>query len=328
MLKKILVFRTDRIGDLIVNCPSIITIKDYFQNSEITLVASDKNIEYAKSLNIFKNIYKFPKKNFFKKIKLINKLNKEKYDFIFIFDGKERSILSTYFIESKLKVALTQSFKFYYKFLKIKFFKDNYKTNLNDIFKEMLSHCNINTEIKHYDFLKTKQDNAFSRKISTTNYVHIHLDEKWFSNLYIKTYTNINPSYNQFTEFLINISKIDNVLITTGINETDLVNELKNRFFEKESNNIFINKKFKNIIYLIYKPSFEDIESLLRNSKILIACHGAITHASNSFKVKKIDILEKSKLSFYNRFTSYLHDYHTAYRSSFDVLIGEISKKL
>ena len=66
MLKKILVFRTDRIGDLIVNCPSIITIKNYFQNSEITLVASDNNIEYAKSLNIFKNIYSFPRKNLLK----------------------------------------------------------------------------------------------------------------------------------------------------------------------------------------------------------------------------------------------------------------------
>ena len=322
MLKKILVFRTDRIGDLIVNCPSIITIKNYFQNSEITLVASDNNIEYAKSLNIFKNIYSFPRKNLLKKIKLINNLNKEKYDYIFVFDGKERSILSTYFIKSKFKVALSQSFKFYYKFLKIKFFKDNYKTNLNELFKEMLLHCNIHTEIKHYDFLKTKEDNSFSSKISTKSYVHIHLDEKWFSDLYIKT------SYKQFTEFLINISKIDNVLITTGVNETSLVNELMNRFFDQEIDNIFINKKFKNIIYLINKPSFEDIESLLRNSKVLITCHGAITHASNSFKVKKIDILEKSKLSFYKRFTSYLHDYHPAYRSSFDILITEINKKL
>ena len=47
-------------------------------------------------------------------------LKKENFDYIFIFDGKERSILSTYFIKSKFKVALTQSFKFYYKFLQFK----------------------------------------------------------------------------------------------------------------------------------------------------------------------------------------------------------------
>ena len=328
MSKKILVFRTDRIGDLIHNCPAIFTIKENFNNSVITLISSEKNSDYAKKLSIFDYIYNFPKSGIIKKIRFIKFLKKENFDYIFIFDGKERSILSTYFIKSKFKVALTQSFKFYYKFLKIKFFKDNYKKNLNEIFKEMLSHCNIDTEIKYYDFLKSKQDNAFSEKVSAKNYVHIHLDEKWFSELYIKTYTNINPSYNQFTEFLINISKKDNVLITTGANENVLVNELMDRFFEKKTDNIFFNKKFKNIIYLIHKPSFEDIESLLRNSKILIACHGAITHASNSFAVIKIDIIEKSKVSFYKRYTTHLHDYYPAYRSSFDILSSEINKKL
>ena len=82
--------------------------------------------------------------------------------------------------------------------------------------------------------------------------------------------------------------------------------------------------KSTNSIYLIYKPSFDDILSLLRNSKVLIACHGAITHASNSFDVKKVDILEKSKIVFYKRFTTYLKDYHPAYRTDFNSLKHEI----
>ena len=94
------------------------------------------------------------------------------------------------------------------------------------------------------------------------------------------------------------------------------------------SDKIFIKRNFNKLIYLIYKPSFDDIESLLRNSKILIACHGAITHAANSFNVKKIDILEKSKISFYKRFTSYLDDYYPAYRSSFNILKNEICQKI
>tara|TARA_B100000029_G_scaffold502851_1_gene578809 strand:+ start:262 stop:1254 length:993 start_codon:yes stop_codon:yes gene_type:complete len=320
MSKKILVFRTDRIGDLIHNCPAIFTIKEYLSNSVITLIASEKNATYAKKLNIFDYIHSFPKSGIIKKIKFIKFLKRENFDYIFIFDGKERSILSTCFIKSKFKVALSQSFKFYYKFLKIKFFKDNYKTNLNELFKDMLLHCNINTEIKHHDFLKNKKDNAFSNKISAKNYIHIHLDEKWFSELYIKKYTDINPTYNQFTDFLINISENDNVLITTGINETALLNDLKNKFFEKKADNIFINKKFKNIIYLVDKPSFEDIESLLRNSKILISCHGAITHASNSFNIKKIDILQEEKKFFYMRYSAYLEDYYPIYRSDFTSL--------
>ena len=67
---------------------------------------------------------------------------------------------------------------------------------------------------------------------------------------------------------------------------------------------------------------------ILRNTKILIACHGAITHASNSFNVKKIDILEKSKENFYKRFSSYLDNYCAIYRNNFDVVKSEIYQKI
>ena len=91
MINKILIFRTDRIGDLIVTCPAIITIKKYFEKCDITLITSSKNYEYAKSLNLFNNVIEFPKKNIINKIKFIYKLNKKKFDYIYIFDG--RSIL-------------------------------------------------------------------------------------------------------------------------------------------------------------------------------------------------------------------------------------------
>ena len=43
MLIKILIFRTDRIGDLIFTCPTIISIKKYFKECDITLISSNKN---------------------------------------------------------------------------------------------------------------------------------------------------------------------------------------------------------------------------------------------------------------------------------------------
>ena len=49
----ILIFRTDRIGDLLLTCPAIITIKKYFPNSKVSIVASEKNFHYAKNLHIF-----------------------------------------------------------------------------------------------------------------------------------------------------------------------------------------------------------------------------------------------------------------------------------
>ena len=43
MNSKILIFRTDRIGDLLVSCPAIATIKDNILDSKITLITSKKN---------------------------------------------------------------------------------------------------------------------------------------------------------------------------------------------------------------------------------------------------------------------------------------------
>ena len=327
-MENILIFRTDRVGDLIYTCPAIFTIKQYFKNSQITLITSDKNYDYAKSLNIFHEVINFPKRNIVRKAKFLINLSKKEFNYIFVLDGKERSILSTSLIKANTKVALCPKVNFYYKLLNIKFIEDNKKKNLNEPFQEALYYCKINTKISNYDFVSKKIDNKFSSNIPIKNYEHIHLDEKWVSSLYIKTYTNICPNYDEFIDFLNILSKKNHILITTGLRDFELINELKNRFFEKKSNNIFFKKNFEKLIYFIHKPTFDDIESLLRNTRILISCHGAITHASNSFNVKKIDILEHVKLSFYKKFTSYLDDYHPIYRSNFVLLRKEISKKI
>jgi len=328
MLKKILIFRTDRIGDLIVNCPAILTIKNYFDNAEITFVGSEKNVNYAKSLNIFHSIYTFPKKNLFKKINLIRLLQKKDFDYIFIFDGKERSIISSLFINSKIKVALSQRMKIYYKFSKIKFFKDQENTSLNDIFNNMMIYCNIKTRIKNYDYISKKKDNNFSKEISVNNYIHVHLDEKWFTNLYIKSYTDINPTYDDFIKFINSISDSENVLITTGIMDSAMIEKLKNNFFKKLDDKLFEKKNNNYSIFFVYKPSFEDIESLLKNSKTLIACHGAITHAASSFNIKIIDIIEKNMQSFYKRFTSHINNYTFVAREDFNSLKKKLYSKL
>ena len=192
----------------------------------------------------------------------------------------------------------------------------------------LLKHSNIKVSISNYDFLKNKVDNNFSSKIPIKDYLHIHLDEKWISNIYIRKYTDINPNFFDFMQFLDEINKKNDILITTGLIDFNLIEDLKNKYFEKLSDKIFFKKNGNKSIYLVYKPLFEDLESLLRNSKTLIACHGSIIHAANSFNVKKIDILEKSKISFYSRFTSHLSDYHTVYRSDFNSVKSEIYKKV
>ena len=150
----ILIFRTDRIGDLILTIPTILTIKKYFSEIDITLIASEKNYKYAENLGIFSQIYQFPKKSTFSKIFFIYKLHKKKFDYIFIFDGKERSILAAFFVKAKLKITLSPRIKSYYKMMRMKFIEDNESTNLNEVFQKMLFNSNINIQISNYDFFE------------------------------------------------------------------------------------------------------------------------------------------------------------------------------
>ena len=323
-MSNILIFRTDRIGDLLVSCPAIVTIKKYIKNSKITLVTSKKNHDYAKKLGIFDEVCKFPEKNFFKKLSFVLNLIKNKYDYVYIFDGKERSIITTCLIKSKYRVGLVAKIKPIYNFFNIKFFRDSNETTLNDIFQNFLSYTGINIKISNFDFLKNKKNNNFSTQVGINNYLHMHLDEKWFSDLYIKKYTDICPDYSEFSNFLDTLNNKEDILITTGLIDFNLIAELKTNYFSKIYNGVFIKKNGNKKVYLVDKPSFEDLESLLRNSKTLIACHGAIVHAANSLNVKKIDILEQSKLLFYRRFTSHMNDYDIIYRSSFNIIKKKI----
>tara|TARA_Y100001958_G_C20693600_1_gene202909 strand:- start:268 stop:501 length:234 start_codon:yes stop_codon:yes gene_type:complete len=76
-MKKYLIFRTDRVGDFLFSLKLIRIIKSNHPQSEITIVASEKNQKY---INTFKEIDKviLLRNNFFSKIKLIFFFKKRK----------------------------------------------------------------------------------------------------------------------------------------------------------------------------------------------------------------------------------------------------------
>ena len=119
-MKKIIAFKSDRLGDLMLFSPCLKIIKDNIKDAHITLVCSEfnyqiaKNYEYVDKFIIFKkNIIKFLLKNF--KYFFLTK-----YKYLFQFDGKNSSYLISYFIKSKIKSTIC-----FVKYKKI--FKINYK---------------------------------------------------------------------------------------------------------------------------------------------------------------------------------------------------------
>ena len=327
MIKNILVFRTDRIGDLLLTCPSIKTIKEHFPESKLSIVTSEKNFLYAKTFSFFDKVYLFPNGGIIKKIKLFKELSKKTFDNIFIFDGKDRSIIISCFLKSQNKVAKIVNKKqaFFCKLFNIKFSYDVFGVDLNNLHQNLIDCSNIDKKIENFDYLTKKKDNNFASKIPLENYIQIHLDEKWFSSTYIKNYNDINPSFEEFGNFIKSLSDNNNVLITTGLLSNNLIDRLEINSTDQITNNIFINNIKENII-LVKKPSFLDLESILRKTKVLITCHGALTHAAASFNIKIIDIVEESREKLVKRYSLYIKNYYIVYRDKFSSIKNRVNQ--
>ena len=62
----------------------------------------------------------------------------------------------------------------------------------------------------------------------------------------------LSDSYDEFVNFIQNIVRNDNLLITTGLINFDLIQKLKEKFLNKKSDKIYYNDFLNNSIYLVF----------------------------------------------------------------------------
>ena len=290
-MKKYLIFRTDRVGDFLFSLKLIRIIKSNHPQSEITIVASEKNQKY---INTFKEIDKviLLKNNFFSKIKLIFFLRKEKYDAIIIHDGKNRSKFISFFLRKKKKAICVTNL---------------INTQL-DIIKKVCDEIDLKFNNSCLDFLNYR--NHSHGNLPFKNYILLHFDEKWSFDDYIKKYKNIEPNEQELITFINNILIKNNYLIITTGKKTPLIlNKIKKSV---DSHKV---KFYEN-------QNLMEIENIVFNCDILISCHGWISHIASAKKIKQIDIIDSSYP--YNKWTSHFRNYNYLNRKSFSILSGEI----
>ena len=112
------------------------------------------------------------------------------------------------------------------------------------------------------------------------------------------------------------LSNKNNVLITTGLVSNNLIERLILESKVKLNSNIYKYNLRENV-FIVNKPTFLDLESLLRKTKTLISCHGALTHVAASLNVKIIDVVEKSSDELVKRYSIYIKNYYKVYRDNF-----------
>ena len=74
------------------------------------------------------------------------------------------------------------------------------------------------------------------------------------------------------------------------------------------------------------KQGFLELEKIIMKSKLLISCHGSVSHIASAMNIKQIDIIDKSYN--YKNWTKHFRNYNYLYRKNFKYLSNEIYKLL
>ena len=292
-MDSVLLFRTDRVGDFLLSLSLIRIIKINYPNSNITVVASEKNQKYVRSFKEVNDVIVL-KNSLLSKISLIFKLREKKYDAVIVHDGKNRSRFVSFFLKYQKKVLCF--------------------TNLIDsqieIIQKTCRELNVPYNIDCLNFMDNREYQK--QYIPFNNYIQLHLDEKWTYDEYIKKYVNIEPSSEELIHFINRIiSKNKNIIITTGKIKTKLLNNIKDK--------IDINR-----VQILENQDLPELENIVFNSSLLITCHGWISHIASAKKIKQIDIIDEKYP--YNKWTSHFRNYNYLYRKEFQALSEEILK--
>ena len=290
-MNKYLIFRTDRIGDFLLSMILIKNIKRNDKKSYIVIVSSEKNYNYIKTFSIIDEVIKL-NSNFFSRVSVINQLRRHKFKLTIIHDGKNRSKFINFFIKKDKSIYINN---------------DDIKSSHFFKIKTIIHSLSFNFDNNDLNIL---QNSNFSNK--KKDFIILHYDEKWSSETYISKYKNIEPSDEQFLDFINKIifKTNYNLVITTGIVTPT---KLK-RMLLKTNNNI----------ELIEDLNFIKLQEIVSQSKLLISCHGAISHVASAYNIKQIDIIDINLKNPYSNWTDHFRNYFPIYRKNFKNLSAEI----
>ena len=294
-MNKYLIFRTDRIGDFLLSMILIKSIKRNDKNSYIIVVSSKKNYDYIKTFNLIDEVIEL-KKGYINRVKLILKLLKHRFNFSIIHDGKKRSKFINFFLKKDNTLKVNND-----DIKKSHFFK----------IKKIINSMDFKFDFKDLDILTNR---SFSNKyINEPKYIIFHYDEKWSNTTYISKYVDIEPTKAQLLNFINNIryKSGHQIIITTGINTPEIIKNI-------------ISEINDHSVKLIEGLNFEQLEKIVSHSKLLISCHGAISHVASAYNIRQIDIIDINTKNPYSNWTDHFRNYSSIYRESFPILSSKI----
>ena len=317
-MKKILIFKNDMLGDFLQLSRCIKEIHENYNDHKITLICSKNNYQIAKNFSFIDKFIILNHKSFI--ITLFSNLKDlllTEYEHVFVFDGKNSSFRTSYFVRGKTKSCLCfvkkknflfinfrlfRPFKFFlYLFYKNYIFCDedysNTKIKYQELYFQLLKNLNLTiTSKKNYFILNNDchdiYSNFFNKYINDT-YIIFHFDEKW------QKYS--DTDFTNSLKIIKHQSQKNKVLLTTGIKPFRFLNELEKIFSSFD----YINKEIKrnntvdlNNVMILKNLPLDLLAHFIANSSKNITSHsGPIINISSAFDVKIVDIIKKSKFN-------------------------------
>ena len=107
--KKILVVKHGSLGDIAFSIFAMASIKQFFNNATIDLLTEEKYINFLSNSNYFSSIFKDNRKGIIDTLKVIFKINQNKYDLIIDLQNSKRTNIYWSFLKLISKVKINGS---------------------------------------------------------------------------------------------------------------------------------------------------------------------------------------------------------------------------
>ena len=256
-------------------------------------------------------------------------INREKYDYLIILDGKRRSVFFSILLKAKNKIAVLKDFR---PRLTLAMFFDRYFINSEiksqfENFSSVINYLDLDIpeRIDYFNKYKLKE---IKYKNLPKKFTLLHLDEKWFEGHYYSDFKYMNLNEKNFDLLISTINKKfkKNIVITSGKMNVSQFNDIIKKFFINKGKSIFISRKYKQKLIYIDKTNFRDLEAIVNKSSEIICCEGAISHVSNVFNRLTIALVNYQGANTGIFWTKHMSNIKLIFRENIRKICSDIKK--
>ena len=289
-VKKVLFFRYDRIGDMVISTPVFRELKLSLPEIKISVLASKVNQSILSNNPYIDHIYVNNKHSFLSDLKTLFDLRKKNFDACIEFDHSviPHAIIRLKIINPKVVISVFKKGRYGVegKDLKLYDFYTEKKDNLHfrDIWLKSLSPFNINPKSNHYDLFCTAYQNEVAQ-----NFV-IKFHKKFLIGINLKgAVKGKKIEYEDLEEICRRLYEIHNnikIIILSAPNNFQKVQEI-------------IIKMGLNYVESSYKTNtVMDVAALINQMHLIITPDTSIAHIASAYNKPIVTIHENNQNSY------------------------------